>query len=142
MKSLCIFLVSVAMIFVSCKRKNTPIEKLEDLSETLSENTDDYTEQDWEDVAAEFKEIVEDIAEHSKDYTKEELQEIGRLTSKCMLKLSKAYMKEAAEGMKDAGHIMKGFMDGLQETDWDSEFKEVEETFKDIEKEFKEELSR
>ena len=116
------------VIFVTaCNSKNKPIDQLRSLNENLSENMANFSEDDWEDVAGEFEEILEDIAEHRSEYSEAELREIGRLEGQCVAKISKAYMEALSDEIEGANNVLGGFMEGFKESDLDKEYENLEE---------------
>lgn len=53
-----LFIAALALIFMlSCDTKQRPIDQLTDLTEDLKANSQDYTEQEWQEVDKQLEQI-------------------------------------------------------------------------------------
>ena len=115
---LCIICV---LCMIACNSKQTPINRLEELSEELQANASEYTEEDWKTTADELELIESDIEQYKEEYTDEEIKEIGRLKGICLAQFTKYSIKSFQNGLEDAmkemEDIMEGFTQGLKDID-------------------------
>ena len=72
-----VYLLVCVFIFASCENKQTPIKKLEKLDRTLVQQSESFTEQDWENALMEYEQIEEELSRYN--YTDEELRQIGKM---------------------------------------------------------------
>lgn len=108
-----------ALLLTSCHSKNDPVNELNALTEQLSEDTSDYTEEDWETVGNQLEVIDAEIEQYRDQYTDEEMKEIGRLKGKCAGLIAKKAMNSATQKLEDiskqAEGMIEGFMEGFGE---------------------------
>ena len=106
---------------IGCKSKHTPINKLENLTEEIQENAQNYTEEDWKATAEELELIENEIKQYKSEYTDEELKEIGRLKGKCLAQFtkysSKAFTNGVKDVMKEAEGLLEGFTQGFEDNE-------------------------
>lgn len=107
--------------FCSCSSKQGPIDDLEELATELTENSENYNQEDWENAATQFSEIEKELQNY--EYTDEELKQIGKLKAKC----GRAMMKSAVKSTKSMIHDFKMQMEGAAE-----EMESMSEEFLDI----------
>lgn len=118
-KNIFCLLFIAAWLLTSCHSKNDPVNELSVLTEQLSEDTSDYTEEDWETVSNQLEVIDAEIQQYRDQYTDEEMKEIGRLKGKCAGLIAKKAMNSATQKLEDiskqAEGMIEGFMEGLGE---------------------------
>ena len=103
----------LALSVASCSTKQTPIDRLTQLSEQLDKSDAKYSEEEWVVLGTELEEIEEEVQKNKSQYTEEELQEINRLKGKCLGKLAK---KAANDFADELGNFLKGsegMLDGV-----------------------------
>ena len=110
----------IASLFLTaCHSKNDPMNELNALTEQLSEDTSDYTEEDWKTVGNQLEVIDAEIKQYRDQYTDEEMKEIGRLKGKCAGLIAKKTMNSATQKLgdisKQAEGMIEGFMEGFGE---------------------------
>lgn len=108
-----------SLLLTACHSKNDPMNELNALTEQLSEDTSDYTEEDWETVGNQLEVIDAEIEQYRDQYTDEEMKEIGRLKGKCAGFIAKKTMNSATQKLgdisKQAEGMIEGFMEGFGE---------------------------
>lgn len=108
-----------SLLLTACHSKNDPMNELNALTEQLSEDTSDYTEEDWETVGNQLEVIDAEIEQYRDQYTDEEMKEIGRLKGKCAGLIAKKTMNSATQKLEDiskqAEGMVEGFMEGFGE---------------------------
>lgn len=108
-----------SLLLTACHSKNDPMNELNALTEQLSEDTSDYTEEDWETVGNQLEVIDAEIEQYRDQYTDEEMKEIGRLKGKCAGLIAKKTMNSATQKLEDiskqAEGMIEGFMEGFGE---------------------------
>ena len=109
------------LCMIGCKSKQTPINKLENLTEEIQEKAQNYTEEDWKATAEELELIENEIEQYKSEYTDEELKEIGRLKGKCLAQFTKYSIKAFSNGVKDvmkeAEGLLEGFTQGFEDNE-------------------------
>lgn len=115
---ICLSLIA-SFLLTACHSKNDPVNELNALTEQLSEDTSDYTEEDWETVGNQLEVIDAEIEQYRDQYTDEEMKEIGRLKGKCAGLIAKKAMNSATQKLEDfskqAEGMIEGFMEGIGE---------------------------
>ena len=95
----------LALSVASCSTKQTPIDRLTQLSEQLDKSDAKYSEEEWVALGTELEEI------------EEEVQEINRLKGKCLGKLAKKaandFADELGNFLKGSAGMLDGFMDEI-----------------------------
>ena len=76
-----LFLLISPLVFTSCETSQTPVDELSSLLEKIDNNSENYSEEDWNNITNEFTEIEEELSKY--EYTDEELKEIPREKTKC-----------------------------------------------------------
>lgn len=107
----------LALSVASCSTKQTPIDRLTQLSEQLDKSDAKYSEEEWVALGSELEEIEEEIQKNKSQYTEEELQEINRLKGKCLGKLAKKaandFAGEIGNFLKESEGMLDGFMNEI-----------------------------
>lgn len=126
-RSISYFLASVlvAMIFSSCSSKQDPINELEELAFELKENSEDYSQSDWEKIAVKYSEIEDQLQQY--EYTDEELKQIGKLKAQCV----RAIVHSSANNLKDLMHSFQMQLEGASE-EMEGAMDELGEIFDDV----------
>lgn len=97
----------------SCSTKMKAIDRLEDLSAELRENSRYYSLGDWERAGKEFIEIRKDIAKHELDYTPEQKKRIGVLEGKCAGYMAKGAKEGVFDKIKGFANEINGVLQGI-----------------------------
>lgn len=117
-----IFCAMLTLCIISCNSKQTPINRLEELTEDVQQNASGYTEEDWQSTAEELELIESEIEQYKDEYTDEELKEIGRLKGIYLAQLTKYSIKSFKNGLEDAMKEAEGIMEGFKQG-----FEDIEE---------------
>ena len=116
MKKIIICLSFVAsLLLTACHSKNDPMNELNALTEQLSEDTSEYTEEDWETVSNQLEMIDAEIQQYRDQYTDEEMKEIGRLKGKCAGLITKKAINSATQKLEDVSKQAEGMIEGFIE---------------------------
>ena len=106
---------------MSCNSKQTPMNRLANLTEEIQKNAQDYTKEDWKAFAEELELIENDMDQYMSEYTDEELKEIGRLKGICFAQFTKHSIKTFKNGlenvMKEAEGLIEGFTQGFEDNE-------------------------
>ena len=123
-----------AALFTSCQSKEERvINNLEKLAERINEDGEEFTDEDWEEVATEFAKLQDEASDCHFD------KEQSRLFGRAEAKIVKATVREGGknfgrrlrQALDDGAGIIQGFTEGLSESDADDA--ELEEAFEDLE---------
>ncbi len=129
MKHVNIFLIAIicSLLAISCNNAKTSIDELSLLIEDIEENSDNYTDEDWEYVIEEYSLIEQEMENY--EYTDEELREIGRLKGIFAMKIAKQVLKDYTEDIKDMQLQFEGGLDGIKEELNKDDYDEIKEFF-------------
>lgn len=94
-----LFLLISPLVFTSCETSQAPINELTSLLEKIDNNSENYSEEDWNNITNEFTEIEEELTKY--EYTDEELKEIGRIKDIIIIKMTKSVVKDLTKQMED-----------------------------------------
>ena len=108
-----IYLLLCVFIFASCENKQTPIKKLEKLDRTLVQQSESFTEQDWENALMEYEQIEQELSMYN--YTDEELRQIGKMKGRLLAKISKEYLNKTMDEVDSYLKIFEGALEGFME---------------------------
>ena len=89
------------------------MDDLQDLCTELQENSNNYTEQDWDDAEKKYEEIDNELQQY--EYSDEELKNIGRLKGKCATYFMKSYVKSVKDGIRKFSKEFEGAAEGIME---------------------------
>ena len=106
-------LLICVFIFASCENKQTPIKKLEKLDRTLVQQSESFTEQDWENALMEYEQIEEELSRYN--YTDEELRQIGKMKGRLLAKISKEYLNKTMDEVDSYLKMFEGALEGFME---------------------------
>ena len=103
---------------IGCKSKQTPINKLENLTEEIQENAQNYTEEDWKATAEELELIENEIEQLVSDikYMKQQgMKKVAIITknnaeTKRLYEELKPYFDRMGK-VEDSGRIVRGDVD-------------------------------
>ena len=109
----CIYLLVCVFIFASCENKQTPIKKLEKLDRTLVQQSESFTEKDWENALMEYEQIEQELSMYN--YTDEELRQIGKMKGRLLAKISKEYLNKTMDEVDSYLKMFEGALDGFME---------------------------
>lgn len=109
----CIYLLVCVFIFASCENKQTPIKKLEKLDRTLVQQSESFTEQDWENALMEYEQIEQELSMYN--YTEEELRQIGKMKGRLLAKISKEYLSKTMDEVDSYLKMFEGALEGFME---------------------------
>lgn len=131
MKHVNIFLIAIicSLLAISCNNAKTSIDELSLLIEDIEENSDNYTDEDWEYVIEEYSLIEQEMENY--EYTDEELREIGRLKGIFAMKIAKQVLKDYTEDIKDIQLQFEGGLDGIKEELNKDDYDEIKEFFEE-----------
>lgn len=131
MKHVNIFLIAIicSLLAISCNNAKTSIDELSLLIEDIEENSDNYTDEDWEYVIEEYSLIEQEMENY--EYTDEELREIGRLKGIFAMKIAKQVLKDYTEDIKDMQLQFEGGLDGIKEELNKNDYDEIKEFFEE-----------
>ena len=121
LKHIVLYVICALFIFctIGCHSKQTPINRLENLTEEIQNGAPNYTEEDWKAYAEELELIESEIEQYKSQYTDEELKEIGRLKGICLAQFTKHSIKtfknDFEDAMKEDEGLMEGFTQGFKE---------------------------
>ena len=105
-------------LFSSCQTKEERvINKFESLAERVDKKSDTFSDEDWEEVLAEYEALHDEAMDC--DFTNEQLREFGRvdglLTGVITREGSKKLGRDLGRYMNEGKQIMKGFLEGFSE---------------------------
>ena len=109
----CIYLLFCILVFASCENKQTPIKKLEKLDRTLVQQSESFTEQDWENALMEYEQIEQELSRYN--YTDEELRQIGKMKGRLLAKISKEYLNKTMDEVDSYLKMFEGALEGFME---------------------------
>ncbi len=109
----CIYLLFCIIVFASCENKQVPIKKLEKLDRTLVQQSESFTDQDWENAIAEYELIEQELSLY--DYTDEELRQIGKMKGRLLAKISKEYLNKTMNEVDSYLKMFEGALEGFME---------------------------
>ena len=129
MKHVNIFLIAIicSLLAISCNNAKTSIDELSLLIEDIVENSDNYTDEDWEYVIEEYSLLEQEMENY--EYTDEELREIGRLKGIFAMKIAKQVLKDYTEDIKDMQLQFEGGLDGIKEELNKDDYDEIKDFF-------------
>ena len=105
----CLFIC--ILIFSSCENKQTPIKKLEKLDRTLVQQSESFTEQDWENALMEYEQIEQELSMYN--YADEELRQIGKMKGRLLAKISKEYLNKTMDEVDSYLKMFEGALEGF-----------------------------
>lgn len=108
-----IYLLVCVFIFASCENKQTPIKKLEKLDRTLVQQSESFTEQDWENALMEYEQIEQELSMYN--YTDDELRQIGKMKGRLLAKISKEYLNKTMDEVDSYLKMFEGALEGFME---------------------------
>ena len=98
-----------AMVLASCSSKQSPVNELKSLAKDLTENSTEYSSEDWENAITKYAEIEQELQQNT--YSDEELKMIGKYKAQCL----RAVAKSSASILKKQMHDYKMQMEGASE---------------------------
>lgn len=114
MKRLFAIAMLTACILTACTDpKDKAKAQLMNLYEEVSQNSDEYTDEQWENFLVEYQKT--DSLLNLYEYSAEERQEIGKVKGKCAAYVVKAKAAEAKKAIKEATQELKGMVEGFLE---------------------------
>ena len=121
MKSLhrILLIITCTLCITSCYYSSDPISRLSSLCESIETDGNNFSQEEWEGVLAEFESIQEELA--NGEYTKEELKEIGRLEARFYVKAGSKLGGKYLRGIKSE---IEGITEELENTDFEQIMKE------------------
>ena len=148
MKKKVLLTLTVVMLGLFCltscqSKEERTINKLEQLSERIEKNGEDYDVEEWNGIMKELESIHEDIGEC--DLTSQQMKEVGRIEAKLYKTIMKNGSKLFSGALSSFGSYAKGFKEGLMDEDFDEngleeQFDELEDAFKDAMESFEDGL--
>lgn len=128
MKKISIYpcLLMVSLLVLACHPKQSAISELEDLTEYVQQNHDDFSNEDWENFISEFEVAVENVNGYTEHYSREEQMHICKMIGVCYGCISKYAIKEWSSEMNEmisnTGALMNGYMEEIREEDLEDMF--------------------
>lgn len=148
MKKKALFILTVVMLGLFCltscqSKEERAINKLEQLSERIEKNGEEYDVEEWNGIMKELESIHEDIGECN--LTSQQMKELGRIEAKLYKNIMKNGSKLFSGALSSFGSYAKGFKEGLMDGDFDEngleeQFDEFENAFKDAMESFEDGL--
>ena len=114
-KSIMIINLLFTIFICSCNSKETPVDELDELTEEMTENSNEYSDDDWEEALSQYQQIEVALEKHRSDYTDEEIKEIGKKKGRCLALFAKRSAKDLKENLKDIIHEASGLIEGFTE---------------------------
>ena len=102
-----------SLLFSACETSQTPVDHLSALLQRIDNESDGYTEEDWNNITNEFNEIEEELSKY--EYTDEELKDIGRIKGQILAKMTKSAVKDLKKQMEDLSKQLEGGLEGFME---------------------------
>ena len=105
-------------LFSSCETKEEHvINKFKILAERVDKNSDAFSDEDWEEVLAEYEALHNEASDC--DFTYEQLRDFGRvdglLTGVITREGSKKLGRDLGRYLNEGKEVMKGFIEGFSE---------------------------
>ena len=114
-----LLLVLSAVVFQACQEKNR-VDELKDFVEKVQKEGSDYTEEQWQEVNAEFTKLLDKLNDY-KDLSPEEVKEIAKYQAEYATAAFKEhagkFMQEADKTLEQAGAALEGALEGLTDDD-------------------------
>lgn len=109
---LLVLMVASTTFLISCiDEKKSAINDLEALTEALSTESAEFTQEDWDIAENQFNMICEELDEY--DLTDAELKKVGRLKGKCTVIFAKKTASDVARSIQRIGKEAEGFIEGI-----------------------------
>ncbi|MCR5191712.1 MAG: hypothetical protein K6D59_00280 [Bacteroidales bacterium] len=129
--------VAITLAFVSCSPVDRNINKLSKLVEMVEEDGANFTNEDWEYVSEEYREIKESLSELRDKTTNEQRQEIGRLKARLGKAVAMGKVNSITGSFGGLIDELSGFVKGMTGTDGESQHfyseDELDDAWEDIE---------
>ena len=121
MKRIVFLLIIVCSMFSSCDKQKAAIDDLVDFSEELTENSSEYSKEEWEKAIAKYQKIVDKIDQY--EYSDEELKKIGKYKTRCLKYLTKTTIKQVSDHVHKVTKQLEGALEefGVYDSDVDSD---------------------
>lgn len=113
-----------AMVLASCSSKQSPVNELKSLAKDLTENSAEYSSEDWENAINKYAKIEQELQQNT--YSDEELKMIGKYKAQCL----RAVAKSSASILRKQMHDYKMQMEGASE-EMEGIVNELNDIFKD-----------
>ena len=110
-KVLFVIVVCLTALMSACDSKQSPIKELSDLAEELSENGNNYSDEDWDSAVEQFETITKNLERYS--YSDAEQKEIGKLKARVCFLFGSKYGKNK---LKQFFNEMSGVIEELQDS--------------------------
>ena len=108
-----ILILLISFFISSCESKETPISDLDDLIEEISENSEEYSDEDWEEAALQYQHIEDVLEKYQSEYSDKELRCIGEKKGKCLAFFAKRSVKKLQKNMEDLMYEASGIVEGF-----------------------------
>jgi len=109
---------ALGLMLVSCATKQSAINKLEDFSYELRDNSRYYDSGDWAKAGNKFLKIRDNIRKHEFDYTVAEKQKIGKLEGECARYMAKGAKEGVFDKLLNIGGEVMGIIEGILGGSW------------------------
>ena len=111
-----LFLFCIGALLCACQPKDKPVRHLEELTEELILNGDQYTLVQWRDAIIKYAQIEKELAHYADEYNSDERRMIARLEKLCEDQLYRGAGYSVGETINELGVRVGQFMDGLNES--------------------------
>lgn len=100
--------------------QHSRVDELKDFVEKVQKEGSDYTEEQWQEVNAEFTKLLDKLNDY-KDLSPEEVKEIAKYQAEYATAAFKEhagkFMQEADKTLEQAGAALEGALEGLTDDD-------------------------
>ena len=112
-------------LFSSCDKKQAAIDSLEDFSEELKENSNEYSVEEWEESIAEYQQIVEKLEQY--DYSDEDLKKIGKYKTRCLKAIVNNTILKVSDKIHRTTKQLEGALEELGLYDYEKELNSLQD---------------
>ena len=124
MKKIVLLFVSALLVLSSCNGWKQVPNRLEKLVDKIEARGDDFSEEDWNKVSAEYDEIIQQYSDHQDKYTLDESKRVVKAVGRYHALVIKRGFKNAASFVNDiisnAPAYLEGLGDAIEETEEDA----------------------
>lgn len=107
-----VLLILITMFLIGCSdKKADALNDLEAMTEQLTTETSDFTQDDWDVARNQFNQICEELEQY--DFTDQELKHISELKGKCTAVFARKKASDFKNDLHRMGQEVKGFLDGF-----------------------------
>ena len=119
----------VLVLMCSCDQKKSTISEYRDFAKELKANSEQYSEEDWEDAAKTFEKLEAKIEKCK--FSAKEKKQLNKLRGQCAAYIVKSVSKQAKYQLEDAmeqvSDMAEGFNEALDDEGIDGLINEIDE---------------